>query len=105
MITKELIKIQYKVERVITRIYKVISQVTLHIETHSLSINIRLERLTLKVALRIIINLSYNSIIETRFTRKKRKLSSLKRLTNKLIDRTKTSIKELKQITLYVAFS
>ena len=105
MITKELIKIQYKVERIITRIYKITSQITLHIETHSLLINIRLKRLTLEIVLKIIINSFYNNIIEIRFTRKKRELNSLKKLTNKLIDRTKTSIKKLKQITLYVVLS
>ena len=96
MIMKELIKIQYKVEKVITRIYKITSQITLHIKTHSLSINIRLKRLTLKIALKIVINSSYNNIIETRFTRKKRELNSLKRFTNKLMNRTKTLIKKLK---------
>lgn len=103
MVTKELAKVQHKAERAITGAYQATSQVALHIETHSLPIDIRLERLTLEAALRIATSPSYNSIIEARSMRKKRGLSPLELLTNKLVDRTKTPIKELEQITSYAA--
>ena len=93
--------VQYRAERAIIEAYKVIFRVTLNIETHSMLMNLRLDKLTCDTALRIAISPFYLSIIETRSKDKKRTLSSLELLTIRLERRTKILVKDLKQITSY----
>ena len=100
-INKSLTSVQYRAERAIIGAYKAISRVTLNIETHSMSMNLRLDKLACDTALRIAISPFYLSIIETRSKDKKRTLSSLELLIIRLERRTKILVKNLKQITSY----
>ena len=95
--------VQYRAERAITGAYKAIFRVALNIETHSMPMNLRLDKLACDTALRIATSPSYLSIIKTRSKDKKRTLSPLELLIIRLERRTKILVKDLEQITSYSA--
>ena len=104
-IAKTMTRVQYRAERVITEAYKVTSQTTLNIETHSISMHLRLDQLTSVTTLRIIISSAYQCIIVTRSKLRNRVISSLEKLIKRLERKIKTSIAELEIITSFAASS
>ena len=98
-IAKELINVQYKTIRVITKTFKVTTRMTLNIKTHVLLINLQLNKLIIDVVLRIVTSSSYNNIIEIKT------INSLKKLTNKLTKYIKMSIDDFECITFYLISS
>ena len=97
--------VQVRVLRVITRAFKVTPKSALDIEFHVISIKQRLKRLTYNAMLRIAITFTYERIIEDRFKRRHRQMSSLKALSTLYERRFKLKIRNLKKVIPYVVLS
>lgn len=102
-VTDNLAKVQSRAERAITGAYRATSKVALNIETHSLPMHLRLDKLTSSAAVRLITSPVYEDIIGARSTRKTRSISPLEMLTTRLEKRTGVKAKEMEKITPFAA--
>jgi len=100
-VVNDLLSVQYKIQRVIIEVYKIILCSILQIEIYSLLTYIYLNRITSLTMLRIVISSIYNIIVRDKFKKKSRIISSLEKLTKKVKKKTNTSINNLEIIILF----
>ena len=102
---KTLQTIQIKTLKIIIEDFKTTFLSILNIEAYVLSIKQRFEKHICNIMLRITITFTYEKIIEKKFKRRNKRMSSLKILTARYEKISNMKIKNLKKVMSYVIFS